>query len=109
MDFFPPPVIRKFLTSEFVNLFIFDGELARNLLDSNQTRARDAIDALFQLSLFNGVANQFQVNWESHEANTSSKTEQGLNRRRNKLKSFKPKKKRNQSKTKRTTFTKISY
>lgn len=60
--FFPPPIIRKFLNSEFVNLFIFDGELARNLLDSKQTRARDAIDALFQLSLLEEVANQFQAN-----------------------------------------------
>ena len=53
--FFPPPIIKKFLNIEFVNLFIFDGELARNLLDDKQTRARDAIDALFQLSLFDGV------------------------------------------------------
>lgn len=91
--FFPPSIIKKFLNIEFVSLFIFDGELARNLLDDKQTRARDAIDALFQLSLFDGVASQFQINWENHAANTSSTTEQGLNRRRNKLKSFKQRKK----------------
>ena len=50
--FFPPSIIKKFLNIKFVSLFIFDGELARNLLDDKQTRARDAIDALFQLSLF---------------------------------------------------------
>ena len=87
--FFPPPIIKKFLNLEFVSLFIFDGELARNLLDDKQTRARDAIDALFQLSLFNDIVNQFQKNWENHAANTSSTTEQGLNRRRNRLEKLK--------------------
>ena len=87
--FFPPSIIKKFLNIEFVSLFIFDGELARNLLDDKQTRARDAIDALFQLSLFDGISNHFQINWENHSANTTSTTEQGLNRRRNKLESLK--------------------
>ena len=87
--FFPPPIIKKFLNLEFVSLFIFDGELARNLLDDKQTRARDAIDALFQLSLFDDIANQFQINWQNHAANTSSITEQGLSRRKNKLEKYK--------------------
>ena len=90
--FFPPPNIRKFLNPEFVSLFIFNGELARNLLDSKQTRARDAIDALFQLSLLKEVSNQFQANWENHAANTSSTTEQGLTRRKNRLKALVTKK-----------------
>jgi DNA sulfur modification protein DndD len=96
--FFPPSIIKKFLNIEFVSLFIFDGELARNLLDDKQTRARDAIDALFQLSLFDGVASYFQANWEAHAANTNSTTEQGLNRRKNKLKSIKQRKKEIQAK-----------
>jgi len=87
--FFPPPAIKKFLNLEFVSLFIFNGELARNLLDDKQTRARDAIDALFQLSLFDDIAKQFQKNWENHTANTSSTTEQGLNRRINRLQKLK--------------------
>lgn len=91
--FFPPSIIKKFLNIEFVSLFIFDGELARNLLDDKQTRARDAIDALFQLSLFDGVSSQFQINWENHSATTTSTTEQGLNRRRNRLESLKQRRK----------------
>ncbi len=90
--FFPPPIIKKFLNLKFVSLFIFDGELARNLLDDNQTRARDAIDALFQLFLFDGVVNQFQINWENHTANISSITEKGLTQRKNKLEKFRRKK-----------------
>ena len=91
--FFPPPNIRKFLNPEFVNLFIFNGELARNLLDSKQTRARDAIDALFQLSLLEDVAGKFQENWKNHADNTSTKTDQGLQRRKNKLENLKIRKK----------------
>ena len=37
--FFPPAPLMKFRNSEFVNLFVFDGELASNLLDPKQTRA----------------------------------------------------------------------
>ena len=80
--FLPPPSIKKFLNSEFVSLFVFNGELARNLLDAKQTRARDAIDALFQLSLLEDVAHQFQTNWENHAKNASSTTEQGLTRKK---------------------------
>ena len=87
--FFPPFIIKKFLNIEFVSLFIFDGELARNLLDDKQTRARNAIDALFQLSLFDGVVHQFQQNWENHSANSSVTTEKGLTQRRNRLKKLK--------------------
>lgn len=91
--FSPPPSIRKFLTPEFVSLFIFNGELARNLLDSKQTRARDAIDTLFQLSLLEEVADKFQKNWENHEAKASSTTDLGLQRRKNRLNRLKERKK----------------
>lgn len=87
--FSPPSIIKKFLNLEFVSLFIFDGELARNLLDDQQTRARDAIDALFQLSVFDGIINQFKENWKNHTANTSSTTEKGLAQRRNRLNELK--------------------
>lgn len=90
--FLPPPSIRKFLNPEFVSLFIFNGELARNLLDSKQTRARDAIDTLFQLSLLEEVADKFQKNWENHAAKASSTTEKGLTQRQNKLEALKKRK-----------------
>jgi DNA sulfur modification protein DndD len=81
--FFPPPKLRKFLNQEFVALFVFDGELANYLLDSKQTRAREAIDSLFQLSLLKEVAKTFQENWERHAETASSKSVQGLTRRKN--------------------------
>lgn len=96
--FSPPPSIKKFLNPEFVSLFVFNGELARNLLDSKQTRARDAIDSLFQLFLLEDVANEFQQNWESYTKNTGFKTEQALKQRNKKLKDLKERKKeRNRS------------
>jgi hypothetical protein len=87
--FSPPSNIRKFLSPEFVSLFIFNGELARNLLDSKQTRARDAIDVLFQLSLLEDVGKKFQDNWETHAAKASSTSDVGLQRRKNRLEKLK--------------------
>ncbi|EDX75550.1 hypothetical protein MC7420_1468 [Coleofasciculus chthonoplastes PCC 7420] len=83
--FLPPREIKKFLNPEFVNLFVFDGELANTLLNPKQTRARDAIDSLFQLSLLEKAAHHFQDNWERHAQNSSSKSTQGLTRRQNNL------------------------
>jgi len=89
--FLPPLEIKKFLNPEFVNLFVFDGELANTLLNPKQTRARDAIDSLFQLSLLEKAARHFQDNWERHAQNSSSKSTQGLTRRRNNLNRLKTK------------------
>ena len=98
--FSPPPSIKKFLNPEFVSLFVFNGELARNLLDSKQTRARDAIDSLFQLPLLEDVSNEFQQNWENHTKNTGFKTEQALKQRNKKLKDLKERKKAIEAKKK---------
>ena len=89
--FLPPLEIKKFLNPEFVNLFVFDGELANRLLNPKQTRARDAIDSLFQLSLLEKAVDHFQENWERHAQNSSSKSTQGLTRRQNNLNRLKTK------------------
>jgi DNA sulfur modification protein DndD len=82
----PPPEVRRFMRSDFVRLFVFDGELAGALLEPKQTRARDAIDSLFQLSLLGNVSDKFQEHWETHAGRVTAKEEKGLNRRRNRLK-----------------------
>jgi len=89
--FFPPPKIRKFLNSDFINLFVFDGELASNLLDAKQTKARQAIDSLFQLSLLKEVSRTVKENWEKHAESASTKSTKGLSQRKNKLERFKKK------------------
>ena len=81
----PPAALRRFMRADFVRLFVFDGELAGALLEPKQTRARDAIDSLFQLSLLDKVSGKFQEHWERRAANVTAKNEKGLVRRRNRL------------------------
>jgi DNA sulfur modification protein DndD len=83
--FRPPPELRRFLNKEFVELFVFDGELANRLLDNQETRAREAIDQLFQLPLLDQVHSALQSNWDEHAKTVSSKQEKGLRQRKNRL------------------------
>jgi DNA sulfur modification protein DndD len=83
--FRPTPALRRFLTPEFVELFVFDGELATRLLDSRATSARSAVEALFQLPLLRQLASAIERNWEKHANTVSAKQEKGLTQRRNKL------------------------
>ncbi|MGQ3050266.1 MAG: AAA family ATPase [Roseateles sp.] len=53
----PPSNVRRFLTRRFVDLFIFDGELANRLLNPEESRAEEAIEALGQLDLLDEVRN----------------------------------------------------
>ncbi|MBK4731138.1 hypothetical protein JJD41_14895 [Oxynema sp. CENA135] len=84
--FYPPPQISKFLNPTFADLFVFDGELANHLLDANRTRAREAIDALFQLFLLEKVRGKFESYWQSYTETTNVKSEQWLTRLQNELK-----------------------
>ncbi len=47
----PPRDIRRFLHAQFVDLIVFDGEFAENLLDPAKTNAEHAVDAMSQLYL----------------------------------------------------------
>lgn len=47
----PPRDIRRFLHSQFVDLIVFDGEFAEDLLDPAKTNAEHAVDAMSQLYL----------------------------------------------------------
>lgn len=83
--FRPPRVIRRFLTQKFVNLFVFDGELANHLLNAKHTRAKETIDALFQLSLLGEVSEVFQSYWDAHASTVTAKQEKGLKQRKKRL------------------------
>jgi len=49
-DGFDPPVeFRRFMNENFVNFFIFNGELAENLLDKTHTDAEAVVESLFKL------------------------------------------------------------
>jgi DNA sulfur modification protein DndD len=83
--FRPPPALVRFLNPRFVELFVFDGELAHHLLDSTHTRAQDAIDALFHLSLLQGVGEEFEKNWQAHARQASARDRKGFTQRQNRL------------------------
>ncbi|MBE9226201.1 AAA family ATPase [Phormidium sp. LEGE 05292] len=91
-DGFSPRLrLRKFFTPEFVKLFVFDGELAKNLLDAKQTKARQAIESLFQLFVLKELENKFYSNWEKHAESATAKSDRALKRRKNRLEDLKKK------------------
>ncbi|MFS0518521.1 hypothetical protein ACEYW6_28030 [Nostoc sp. UIC 10607] len=80
----PPPNVRRFLDDRFVHLFIFDGEFANDLLDSNLSEASKAIDALFQLYLLEDIKNIAEDDWQKSTKNKPN-TPKGLTQKRNKV------------------------
>lgn len=64
MDGFSPPrPLRRFMTPGFVRFFIFDGELAENLLDPDKTDAERAIEDLFRMQLLNTMSSRVEEYW----------------------------------------------
>jgi DNA sulfur modification protein DndD len=58
-----PRPVRRFMTPGFVRFFIFDGELAENLLDSSKTDAERAIEDLFRMKILNAMASRVEEHW----------------------------------------------
>lgn len=80
-DWTPPPGVRRFLTRKFVDLFIFDGELANRLLSADESRADEAIEALCQLDLLDDIRSNAQKFWEEQAlAAGGASTSKGLTR-----------------------------
>ena len=86
--FVPPSNLSKFFQPNFVNFFVFDGELANQLLNSSHTQAQSAIEALFQLQYFSQITDKIEEYWENKTANVSATEGKGLARRRNKVKNL---------------------
>ena len=74
----PPPSMLKFLTPEFLSLFIFDGEFADRLLAQDAGYADQAIDALCQLYLLDQVAEVAEDQWQRRTSQGGPKTATGL-------------------------------
>ena len=86
--FVPPSSLSKFFQPNFVNFFVFDGELANQLLSPSHTQAQSAIEALFQLQYFSQITDKIEEYWENKTAKVSATEEKGLARRRNKVKNL---------------------
>lgn len=78
MSWDPPSEARRFLDKRFLNLFIFDGEYAKLLLDQNKAEAEYAIDALCQLYLLRDMEDAASDSWDRAAKKASVKTEVGL-------------------------------
>ncbi len=74
--FDPPASVSRFLRPDFVQLFIFDGEYAKDLFDPHKSEARKAVTNLFQLYLFEEIANASDdyLTARIREIGTQSKT-----------------------------------
>ena len=86
--FHPPRDVMKFFEANFVNFFVFDGELAAQLLDQEHTKAQDVIKDLFQLSLFSGLTDRIEGYWKEKTEQVGVTQQKGLTRRRNRLNSL---------------------
>ncbi|MET0002055.1 MAG: hypothetical protein ABW087_00310 [Candidatus Thiodiazotropha sp.] len=53
----PSPEVRRFLHADFVDLIVFDGEFASDILDPKKTNAERAVDAMSQLYLLDKARN----------------------------------------------------
>jgi DNA sulfur modification protein DndD len=81
----PPGPMRNFLTPEFLNLFIFDGEFADQLLERDAGRADKAIDALCQLYLLEHVGAVADRKWKSKTTQGGPTTASGLDKHHQQL------------------------
>ncbi|MDD9973130.1 MAG: AAA family ATPase [Candidatus Poribacteria bacterium] len=87
--FHPPPGFRRFMNDNFVNFYVFDGELAQHLLDREHTDAQIVVENLFQINTFNTMASKVSEHWNKITQNVSATEERGLSRRQNRLKGLK--------------------
>lgn len=81
VGFHPPRGLQTFFTPDFVEFFVFDGELAEQLLDKQHTDAQRAIESLFQLHLFDSMTSQIHNYWDARvQDSDGGKSERGKSR-----------------------------
>lgn len=83
--FHPPSDFRRFMNENFVNFYVFDGELAQQLLDRNYTDAQVVVENLFQINSFDAMAQKIGEYWDSKAQDIGATEERGLSRRRGRL------------------------
>lgn len=77
-----PVEFRSFMKPEFVNFFVFDGELAENLLDPTKTDAEAVVETLFQIDLLKKMGEKTQYYWDIKTSNASATEIKGYSRRK---------------------------
>ena len=76
--FRPERTLARFLNEKFVNFFVFDGELAVDLLDRKKTDARKAIESLFQVDLLDRMKRSVEDYWKRQTETETAKGQKGL-------------------------------
>jgi hypothetical protein len=84
-SFQPPAEFRRFLHRDFINFFVFDGELAQRLLDRTKTNAEAAVEALFQTNVFSKLGERVKEYWNDRTNDHTATEERGKTRRENRV------------------------
>ena len=89
VDGFDPPMeFRRFMNEEFVKFFVFDGELADNLLNREHTDAQQAVESLFQVHLLPRMKSKISAYWDEQTRDVTAKDQAGFTRRTNKFREW---------------------
>lgn len=75
--FHPPADFRRFMNENFVNFYVFDGELAQHFLDRRYTDAQVAVENLFQLNVFDAMSQKVDEYWDSKTQNLNATKKSG--------------------------------
>lgn len=86
--FHPPKECKDFFNPDFINFFVFDGELAQQLLDPKFANAERAIEYLYKLKYFGEMNGVIEDYWQRIVDSSSASDMKGLNRRRNRVASL---------------------
>lgn len=80
-----PPAFRNFMKGEFVNFYIFDGELAAHLLDKDYTHAEAVVEKLFQVDQLIKMSERTGFYWDEKTKGKSAKKQSGKTQRSNQV------------------------
>ena len=83
--FHPPSDFRRFMNENFVNFYVFDGELAQHLLNHEESDAEIVVEHLFQIRSLQELSRRVGQYWDDKTQHVNATQERGLNRRRNRL------------------------
>ncbi len=89
VDGFDPPMeFLRFMNEDFVKFFVFDGELADNILSREHTDAQQAVESLFQVHLLPRMQSKISTYWDEQTRDVTAKDQAGYTRRTNRLREW---------------------
>ncbi len=83
--FDPPIEFRRFMNEDFVKFYVFNGELADNILSREHTDAQKAVESLFQIHLLGRMQGKISGYWDEQTQGRTAKDQTGLTGRTNRL------------------------